>query len=99
MSRVITTADRASFKRCRRQWDFRGSIYPTRSDDNCPPCPFREPCRVLSAGQDAAPILRSRYRQRPPDRPEEGRPGGGAWGMGRGAAPPKFRTDHSGLPR
>jgi hypothetical protein len=42
------------------------------------------------AGQDAYPILSSRYRERPPDILEEGRLGGGAWGMGRGAAPPKF---------
>jgi hypothetical protein len=52
--------------------------------------------RLWSRPAAAQPGVR---QQRPPDRPEEGRLGGGAWGMGRGAAPPKFRTDHSGLSR
>ncbi|MGH3255305.1 MAG: hypothetical protein ACRDOU_07825 [Streptosporangiaceae bacterium] len=44
MTVLITAADRASFRRCRRQWDF----------------------------------------------------GGRAWGVGRGAAPPKFRRGRDG---
>jgi hypothetical protein len=65
--------------------------YPEPSDRNCPPCAFLDPCRTLMDGHDAGPILRSGYRKRPPDRPEEGRLGGRAWGTGRGAAPPRFR--------
>ena len=65
-------------------------IYPEPSDDNCPPCPYLAPCQVLRQGGDAGPVITSRYRRRPPGQPEEGRLGGRAWGMGRGAAPPKF---------
>jgi hypothetical protein len=66
-------------------------VYPEPSDRNCPACPFLDPCRALSAGNDAGPIVLSGYRKRPPGNPEEGRLGGRAWSMGRGAAPPKFR--------
>jgi len=45
----------------------------------------------MQAGQDPGPLLRTAYRQRAPDNLTEGRLGGGAWGMGRGAAPPRFR--------
>jgi hypothetical protein len=65
-------------------------VYPEPSDDNCPPCPYLTPCQVLRQGGDAEPMIASRYRRRPPEQPEEGRLGGRAWGMGRGAAPPKF---------
>jgi hypothetical protein len=65
-------------------------VYPEPGDDKCPPCPFLGPCRAMQAGRDEEPILREGYRQRPPEPPEEGRLGGRAWGMGRGAAPPKF---------
>jgi hypothetical protein len=67
------------------------AVDPSPSDRHCPGCPFLAPCQALFAGQDAGPVLSSRYRERPPDSIEEGRLGGGAWGMGRGAAPPKFR--------
>jgi len=67
------------------------SVYPNPSDGHCPACPYLDPCRALCGGTDAGPVLRSRYRKRPPESPEEGRLGGGAWGTGRGAAPPKFR--------
>jgi hypothetical protein len=66
------------------------SVGPTPSDWRCPACPYLAPCRVLFAGNDAGPILASGYRKRPPDTLEEGRLGGGAWSMGRGAAPPRF---------
>ena len=65
-------------------------IYPEPSDANCPPCPYLDPCQLLRQGGDARPMIASRYRTRPPGQPEEGRLGGRAWGMGRGAAPPKF---------
>jgi hypothetical protein len=71
-------------------------VYPVPSAANCPPCPYFEPCRALQAGRDAEPILTSRYRKRPAGRPGEGRLGGRAWGLGRGAAPPKFRRGQDG---
>jgi hypothetical protein len=66
------------------------ALYPEPSDQNCPPCPYLDPCLALRNGRDADPILRTAYRERPPEPPEEGRLGGRAWSMGRGAAPPKF---------
>jgi hypothetical protein len=65
------------------------SADPNPSDEHCPPCPYLDPCRALTAGADATPILELGYRKRPPKAPEEGRLGGGAWGVGRGAAPPR----------
>jgi hypothetical protein len=86
---VITAADRASFQRCRRQWDFgaqaRQDLEPLRP----PAVPDLD--LALLAGADARPILASGYRKRPSDGLQEGRLGGGAWSTGRGAAPPKFR--------
>ncbi len=66
------------------------AVYPEPADDKCPPCPFLAPCQALQAGHDAQPILQAAYRKRPPELPEEGRLGGRAWSLGRGAAPPKF---------
>ncbi len=71
-------------------------VYPVPSAANCPPCPFFEPCRARQAGRDAQPILLARYRKRPAPAPQEGRLGGRAWGLGRGAAPPKFRRGQDG---
>jgi hypothetical protein len=67
------------------------AVYPEPSDDNCPPCPFFDPCQAMRAGHDASPLLQAGYHKRPPAPPEEGRLGGRAWGLGRGAAPPRFR--------
>ena len=67
------------------------TLEPAPSDVNCPPCAFRAPCRAMFAGEDAEAIVRSAFRERPPVILEEGRIGGGAWGLGRGAAPPRFR--------
>jgi hypothetical protein len=72
------------------------AVYPEPSDDNCPPCAFFDPCQVMRAGHDAEPVLRTGYRTRPPVPPEEGRLGGRAWGLGRGAAPPRFRPRGDG---
>jgi hypothetical protein len=66
------------------------ALYPEPSDENCPPCPYLDPCLALRNGRDEERILRAAYRKRPPEPPEEGRLGGRAWGVGRGAAPPKF---------
>jgi hypothetical protein len=65
-------------------------VYPEPDDVKCPPCPFLGPCLAMRHGEDEEPILRENYRKRPPEPPEEGRLGGRAWGMGRGAAPPRF---------
>jgi hypothetical protein len=67
------------------------AVYPVPSDDKCPPCPFLAPCQAMRAGHDASPLLQGGYRTRPPRPAEEGRLGGRAWGLGRGAAPPRFR--------
>jgi hypothetical protein len=72
------------------------AVYPEPSDDKCPPCPFLDPCRAMQAGRDAEPILRTGYRTRLPVPPEEGRLGGRAWSLGRGAAPPRFRPRGDG---
>jgi hypothetical protein len=66
------------------------AVHPEPSDDKCPSCPYLDPCLALRTGRDDEPILRTGYRKRAPESPEEGRLGGRAWGMGRGAAPPKF---------
>jgi hypothetical protein len=60
---------------------------PNPADANCRPCAFLSPCLAMRAGRDSEFLLRSGYRPRPPDAIEEGRLGGGAWGLGRGAAP------------
>jgi hypothetical protein len=72
------------------------AVYPEPSDQNCPPCPFLDPCLAMRQGQDVGPMLVTSYRTRPPESPEEGRLGGRAWGLGRGAAPPKFRRRRNG---
>jgi hypothetical protein len=66
------------------------AVFPRPSGANCPSCLYFGPCQAMMAGEDPGQMLRSAYRQRPPDRLQEGRLGGGAWGMGRGAAPPRF---------
>jgi len=65
-------------------------VFPEPGPDKCPACPYLAPCQAMSAGQDARPLLLAGYRDRPPQSPAEGRLGGRTWGLGRGAAPPKF---------
>jgi len=64
---------------------------PSPSDENCSACAFVAPCEEVSAGQEPDAALRSGYRQRPAQKTAEGRLGGGVWGLGRGAAPPRPR--------
>ncbi len=71
-------------------------VYPEPGPDKCPGCAYFEPCRAMSAGRDAEPILLSGYRRRPRESPAEGRLGGRTWGLGRGAAPPKFGPGQQG---
>jgi hypothetical protein len=68
-------------------------VYPEPSDQKCPPCPFLDPRQAMQQGRDA---VLTNYRKRPPERPEEGRLGGRAWGVGRGAAPPRFPRRRNG---
>jgi hypothetical protein len=65
---------------------------PNPSSAICPPCAYFAPCQAMRAGRDqeAASLLASAYRERDPQTLAEGRLGGSAWGMGRGAAPPRF---------
>jgi hypothetical protein len=66
------------------------AIYPEPGNEKCPPCSFRTPCQAMQEARDETQILRTGYRKRPPQPPEEGRLGGRAWSTGRGAVPPKF---------
>ncbi len=59
---------------------------PNPADASCRPCQFLQPCLAMRAGRDSEFLLRSAFRQRPPDSPQEGRLGGASWGTGRGAA-------------
>jgi hypothetical protein len=59
---------------------------PNPADASCRPCPFLPPCLAMRAGRDSEFLLRSGYRERPPDTPQQGRLGGASWGTGRGAA-------------
>jgi hypothetical protein len=70
------------------------SARPNPSSVNCPPCAYLAPCQAMRAGRDqeASSLLASAYRERDPEILTEGRLGGTAWGMGRGAAPPRFRA-------
>ena len=43
-----------------------------------------------ASGGDVRAVLEAGFRDRGPDRVEPGRLGAATWGMGRGAAPPRF---------
>jgi hypothetical protein len=68
------------------------SVEPSPSPASCPECAYRAPCQAMFEGGNPAPLLQAGYRERPAVPLEEGRLGGRAWGMGRGAAPPRFPT-------
>jgi hypothetical protein len=63
-------------------------LYPTPAPEHCGVCDFRSPCLALNEGADAEAIVKTNYRVRPPEGPEEGRLGAVTWSMSRGAAPP-----------
>jgi hypothetical protein len=65
-------------------------VAPSPSPAICPGCAYLAPCQVMMDGRDPAPLLRAGYRERAPGKLAEGRLGGGAWSLGRGAAPPKW---------
>lgn len=66
-------------------------IYPSPAQQVCARCAYRPPCLTMNEFGDASAVLAESYRRRP-FQPviEEGRLGGVAWSMGRGAAPPRF---------
>ena len=63
-------------------------LYPTPTPEHCAACDFRAPCLAMNEGGDADAILKTNYRVRLPEAPEEGRLGAVTWSMNRGAAPP-----------
>jgi hypothetical protein len=63
-------------------------LYPTPTPEHCSACVFRAPCLAMNDGSDADAILKTNYRVRAPEAPEEGRLGAVTWSMNRGAAPP-----------
>jgi hypothetical protein len=63
-------------------------LYPTPTPEHCAACDFRAPCLAMNEGGDADAMLKTNYRVRPPEAPEEGRLGAVTWSMNRGAAPP-----------
>ena len=64
------------------------ALYPTPTATHCAACDYRAPCLAMNEGVDARAILKTNYRVRPPEAPEEGRLGAVTWSMNRGAAPP-----------
>lgn len=63
-------------------------LYPSPAPEHCGRCHYREPCLAMNRGADVGAVLAEAYRPRDPNRPTEGRLGGGTWSMNRGAAPP-----------
>ena len=64
------------------------ALYPTPAPESCGRCDYRSPCLAMNQGTDVGAVLATDYQPRDPNRPEEGRLGGGTWSMNRGAAPP-----------
>jgi hypothetical protein len=88
----IAQAGRQLATEARQMFDPAVAVYPSPSGPACRRCPFAAPCLALYEGRvaEAAAILDSSYRRRPPDEPVEGRLGSVTWSTGRGAAPPRF---------
>ncbi|MQA13523.1 MAG: hypothetical protein GEV09_04935 [Pseudonocardiaceae bacterium] len=66
------------------------AVYPSPAEQVCARCEYRPPCLAINEEGDVDAVLARSYRPRPPPALEEGRLGGGAWSMGRGAAPPRL---------
>jgi hypothetical protein len=65
-------------------------IYPSPEPGVCARCSYRPPCLVLNQGGDVSAESSRSYRHRSPEPVQEGRLGGVAWSMNRGAAPPRW---------
>lgn len=65
-------------------------IYPSPEPGVCAHCSYRPPCLILNQGGDVSAELSRSYRHRASESIQEGRLGGVAWSMNRGAAPPRW---------
>jgi hypothetical protein len=65
-------------------------LYPNPAPEHCGACQFVAPCVAMERGGDVPAVLAAAYRDRGPERVEPGRLGAATWGVGRGAAPPRF---------
>ena len=63
---------------------------PSPAPEHCGICQFVGPCLAMERDGDVRGVLEAGFRDRGPDRVEPGRLGAATWGMGRGAAPPRF---------
>jgi hypothetical protein len=66
------------------------SLHPSPAPEHCGTCQFVGPCLAMERGGDLRVVLEAGFRDRGPERVEPGRLGAATWGMGRGAAPPRF---------
>jgi hypothetical protein len=66
------------------------SLHPSPAPEHCGTCQFVGPCLAMERGDDVRAVLEAGFRDRGPERVEPGRLGAATWGMGRGAAPPRF---------
>jgi hypothetical protein len=66
------------------------SLHPSPAPEHCGTCQFVGPCLAMERGGDVRVVLEAGFRDRGPERVEPGRLGAATWGMGRGAAPPRF---------
>jgi hypothetical protein len=66
------------------------SLHPSPAPEHCGTCQFVGPCLAMERGDDVRVVLEAGFRDRGPERVEPGRLGAATWGMGRGAAPPRF---------
>jgi hypothetical protein len=66
------------------------SLHPSPAPEHCGTCQFVGPCLAIERGGDVRAVLEAGFRDRGPEQVEPGRLGAATWGMGRGAAPPRF---------
>ena len=66
------------------------SLHPSPAPEHCGTCQFVGPCLAMERGGDVRAVLEAGFRGPGPGAGEPGRLGAATWGMGRGAAPPRF---------
>lgn len=89
---AVAGADLAAEARAATSTDL--EIYPSPDPETCARCSYTAPCLAMNEGNDPAAELARSYRTRVPEKLlEEGRLGGVAWSMNRGAAPPRWLVD------